>query len=554
MAGDSFLIFCDICESLTRESSRKALAQQAAEYLRTLTPGDAKIATLFLLGSPLAGSQKLRLGGSLLWQAVNAVAPAKDEAYRKVTQDAVDVGEVVYQVMTSFARTEPQNLSISDVHSHFVRIHAAQGSGSLSRRSQLFQALLKRMTALEAKWAVKIVSGEMRHGLNAGIMLDALALITGAQREKVETAFMFAGAMEEVVEGILRQGPDFLSLAAPRLFMPIRPMLAKSCQTLEEALEDMGSDCALEYKLDGARVQVHKENAEVMLFSRSLRDLTANLPDIAEVCRQDLRAGRAILDGEVIAVGPRDQPLPFQELSRRLTAESMPLGFQEPVVVHLYLFDILSLDSQPLYDRPYGERRRLLAAVAPENLLVPCLVAPDLAAARAFFQAALAQGHEGLVAKHLASTYRPGSRGKHWLKIKKKTTLDLVIVAAEYGYGRRHGWLSNYLLAARDAAAGKFLPVGKTFKGLTDSEFQQMTDRLKSLKISEDAGSVRVKPQIVVEVSFGNVQKSRRYQSGYALRFARIDRLRPDKDPNSIDTVEELGRIYSQEARRKKPS
>jgi DNA ligase-1 len=356
---------------------------------------------------------------------------------------------------------------------------------------------------------------------------------------------MFRGAIDEVAEGVFRDGSRYLESVSPEIFRPVRPMLAQPSQSVDEALETMDQVCALEYKLDGARIQIHKQGEKVRLFSRSLRDLTDNLPEVADRCVELVSAGNAILDGEVIAIGPGGEPLPFQTLSKRITAGALSLEFAEPTRVHLFLFDLLLVDDRPVFGLSFEKRCQLLESAASPDILVPSLVRPSLADARAFFDRAVAEGHEGLVAKHLESTYRPGSRGKQWLKIKKKITLDLVIVAAEYGYGRRHGWLSNYLLATRDETTGGFLPVGKTFKGLSDSEFEDMTTRLTSLKTSEIRGGITVRPEVVVEVSFGEIQKSRRYDSGYALRFARIERVRDDKSPDEIDTLQNINSIYT---------
>jgi DNA ligase-1 len=541
---NSFLSLCRLCEELARESGKKELARKVAGYLTSIPIEDAGAAARFLLGEPLPRRQKLNLGPSMLWNAVTEVAPADHEAYLEATEGSVDVGEAVFGVIESFGRAKPRQLWIGDVASRLEEIASAEGVGSVRRKHELLSDLFRGMTPLEAKWLSKIIVGEMRHGVSEGLMVDAVSLVADAERRRVESAFMFAGAIDQVIEGILRSGSSYLEAIAPVLFRPTSPMLAQPCQTVGEALDTMGDACVLEYKLDGARVQVHKDGGVVRLFSRALREMTENLPEIVEECKASVSAGSAILDGEVIATAEDGTPLPFQQLSKRITAEALPLAFAETTRTRLYLFDMLLAEGVSIYDRTFEERRKRLRLSVSEALLVPSLERPSPSEAAAFYAEAVADGHEGLVAKHLESPYRPGARGKHWLKIKKKITLDLVIIGAEYGYGRRHGWLSNYLLATRDERTGSLLPIGKTFKGLTDSEFEAMTERLTSLKTGERRGGITVKPEVVVEVSFGEIQRSRRYESGFALRFARIERIREDMRLEDIDTLQAIRRIH----------
>lgn len=567
MKDDSFLAFAETCEALSRESGRKKLAALVAAYLGSLEVGDARTASLFLLGTPLESGSRIDLGGALLWQAVQEVvedaSPAPRADYSEVTKDAVDVGEAVYAVLEAgktHRKTDRKghreehpsgHVSLGEVRATFERIRAATGAGSVGTKRRLLAGLIRGMSPLEAKWLAKIATGEMRHGVSEGLLLDAIALLAGVERAKVETASMFESSLENLVEGALSAGGAYFDTAGPVLFRPLRPMLAEVAGSVEDALEELGGRCLFEYKLDGARVQIHKEPGRVRIFSRALRDLTENLPEIALECSRKIEASTAILDGEVIAVGGDGAPLPFQDLSTRLTSKPSSLGLPSEIAASLRLFDVLLAEGAAVTDRPLEERRAVLRSVTDADVVVESLTTGSAAEAQAFYEKALAAGHEGLMAKDLSSTYRPGTRGKHWLKIKKKATLDVVIVAAEYGYGRRHGWLSNYHLAVRDEKTGKFLPVGKTFKGLTDIEFEEMTGRLLALKVSEQDWAVVVRPETVVEVSFGDVQRSSRYESGYALRFARIERLREDKKPDEADTLERLKQIFLAQGPRK---
>jgi len=325
----------------------------------------------------------------------------------------------------------------------------------------------------------------------------------------------------------------------------MKPMLAQTADDLAEVLARHQGRTALEYKLDGARVQIHKECAEVRVFSRQLADVTPSLPDVAAAVRAGLRARDAVVEGEVVAQDPAGRPLPFQQLMRRFRRKHDVETIARQVPVRLYLFDLLYRDGVSLIDRPNAERWQALAEVAGEVETVRRLVTGDPAEGETFLQAAYEAGHEGLVAKSLDSTYQPGVRGRAWLKLKHVETLDLVIVAADWGYGRRKGWLSNYHLAVRDD--GGFAVVGKTFKGPTDAEFQALTERLLGLERSRRGGTVFVQPQVVVEVAFNEVQHSPRYPSGLALRFARIVRVREDKGPAQADTLVRLQALYERQ-------
>jgi DNA ligase-1 len=326
------------------------------------------------------------------------------------------------------------------------------------------------------------------------------------------------------------------------VFRPIKPMLAKTAESVAEAWEAMKGPVALEYKLDGARVQIHARNGAVRIFSRNLADITEGFPEIVEQVRPALKKGEAIIEGEVIAVEPGGRPLPFQALSRRLGRVRDIETLRREIPVRLFLFDILFRDGILFIDKPNAERWRALAGMSLSA--VPRIVPKGEKEGEAFFQKAVREGYEGVVAKALSGLYSPGTRGSAWFKVKKVRSLDLVITAAEWGYGRRHGWLSNYVLSARDEETGEYLPVGKTFKGLTDLEFQAMTERLLHLRTGESRWSVSVKPEVVVEVLFSDVQKSPRYESGYALRFARIARVRDDKPPAEIDSIGTIAAIF----------
>jgi DNA ligase-1 len=336
------------------------------------------------------------------------------------------------------------------------------------------------------------------------------------------------------------------------VFRPVKLMLAQVASDVGEALAEHGGKTAFEYKYDGARVQIHKRGTEVRVFSRRLTDVTQSLPEVVEAVKANVKADEAIVEGEVIAVDDRGHPIPFQHLMRRFKRVHEVQGMAEKIPVRLYLFDVLFLDGKSLISLPYVQRRKILAENAGEIALTTRIVTEKKARAETFLNKAMDAGHEGLMAKKLDSPYTPGTRGKRWFKIKPVLEpLDLVITAAEYGYGRRHGWLSDYYLAARDAETGEFLNIGKTFKGLTDAEIKEMTRRLKELTVRQQGNRVIVLPKIVVEVAYNEIQKSPKYKSQMALRFVRITRVRDDKNPEDADIIEKVREIYERQFAKK---
>ncbi|HBH03442.1 MAG TPA: ATP-dependent DNA ligase, partial [Candidatus Rokubacteria bacterium] len=352
-----------------------------------------------------------------------------------------------------------------------------------------------------------------------------------------------------VAELAARGGAAALAAATASVGVPLLPMLAELAQGFDEVLAAHGGRTALEYKYDGARIQLHREGERIGVWSRRLSDVTRSLPDVVELAREQLGPGPLILDGEVLALDRAGRPLPFQELMRRFRRVHGVAALARELPLTLRLFDCLVADGRSLIDRPYAERWAALAALTGGRHLVERAVVDDAEAARAFLERALAAGHEGVMAKDLRSAYEPGGRGKRWLKLKAAETVDCVIVAADRGSGRRTGWLSNYHLAVADGAG--LADVGKTFKGLTDRQFVEMTECLRALATADDGYTVRVRPEIVVEVAYNEIQRSPTYPSGLALRFARITRIRDDKGPGQATTLAELRALYERQFRAK---
>jgi len=536
---------------LERTTSRLELANRLAEFLQKLGPTEIPAGLRLTIGQvfPEWDGRALNLSWKAAMKVVGGLASPTGADREVIFAEAEDTGEAV-RLLLEQARSEPPQpppLTILDVYRAFEEIAAASGRGSRQRKEELLQGLLLRASPVEAKTIVKDVIAEMRHGVGEGLMLEAIAQAAGVSPRLVSRANVLWGDLGEVALVALTEGEAALKQATVRVFRPLKPMLAQTADDLAEAFERYKGRVALEYKLDGARVQIHKRAGEVKIYSRHLSDVTASLPDVVDEIRRGLQANEAIVEGEAVAVDGQGRPLPFQHLMRRFRRVHDVAAMVREIPLQLHLFDLLYVDGRDLIDTPCEKRWQALEGVAGALSLVPRLIPQTVGEGQGFAEQAYRAGQEGVMAKDLASKYTPGVRGKAWLKLKHVLTLDLVIVAADWGYGRRHGWLSNYHLAARDGGTGEYLEVGKTFKGPTDEEFQEMTQRLLALERSRRSGTVFVEPRVVVEVLFNELQESSQYKSGLALRFARIARVREDKSPAEADTIQTLRRLYERQ-------
>jgi len=564
MSDTPFARLAQLGEQLEQTKKRGELAALLADYLQTLAPEEVPPGVRLTIGQvfPEWDGRALNVSWKALMAVVDGLVEVPPEARDAVWGEAVDGGEGIRLLLARGRRQPPQPppLTLLEVYGTFEAIAGTAGRGSRARKEALLRDLLVRASPVEAKYLAKIIYQEMRHGVSEGIMLDGIARAAGVKVRLVRRANQLWGDVGEVALVALTEREAGLKKATLRLFRPIKPMLAQTAEDMAEAFERYGGGgkLALEYKLDGARVQIHyavgpdaPDGGQVRIYSRNLADVTASLPDVASEIGEKLAAGEAIVEGEVVAVDRQGRPLPFQHLMRRFRRVRDVEAMVEEVPVQLHLFDLLYADRRSLIDAPNEARWAALVEAAGGLNLVQRLVPATVAEGEDFAEQAHRDGHEGVMAKELGSTYNPGVRGKSWLKLKHVMSLDLVVVAADWGYGRRHGWLSNYHLAARDARSGEYLVVGKTFKGLTDAEFEAMTERLLALERSRQRGTVTVQPQVVVEVLFNEIQESSQYRSGLALRFARITRLREDKGPAEADTIQTLRGLYDQQFRYK---
>jgi DNA ligase-1 len=474
-----------------------------ADLLRQLAPDEIEVAIGFLTGEPRQG--RLGVGWATLDKARHE-PPAGEPSLELLTVD---------QALDQVARTG--------------------GKGSAAARLTTLRELFHRATNGERDFLVRLVLGELRQGALEGVMVEAVARAAGLNSVTIRRAMMMAGGLAPVARAALREGRAGLARFTLRIFQPLQPMLAQPAASVAEALQTLGR-AAFEYKLDGARVQVHRAEDQVRVFSRTLNDVTAAVPEVVEAALS-LPVREAILDGEAIALREDGKPHPFQVTMRRFGRKLEVLAMRREVPLRVFFFDLMRLDGEDLIDRPQSQRFAALRAIAPPVLVVPAIVTAALAEAEPFYQEARARGHEGVMAKAPDAPYQAGQRGQAWLKVKAAVTLDLVVLAAEWGHGRRRGWLSNLHLGAREENGPGFVMLGKTFKGMTDAMLAWQTERLLALETHRDDYTVYVRPELVVEVAFNDIQESPHYPSGLALRFARIKGYRPDKRPDQADTI-----------------
>ena len=462
------------------------------------------------------------------------ILPAVAFLSGRMTQGRLGVGYAAIAGASDVPAATDATLSITDVDERFSALASISGAGSARDRAAVLRELFARATADEQNFLQRLMHGELRQGALEGVLVDAIAHAAKVSAASIRRAAMMAGDLGSVARAALHEGTHALDAFAIQLMVPVRPMLADSEDDVEAALASLG-DASLEYKLDGARTQIHKQGDDVRVFSRTLKDITAAVPEIVTLTRA-LPVRDAIFDGEVIALTPEGRPHPFQTTMRRVGRTRGVEQARAELPLTPYLFDCLYLDGTPLIDEPQERRIGVLHDTAP-HLAVATVVRPTADQARAFAAEAMARGHEGVMAKALDSPYSAGRRGSAWLKVKQARTLDLVVLAAEWGHGRRKGWLSNLHLGARDPDSNSFVMLGKTFKGLTDEMLTWQTTKFLALEIGRDAYTVYVKPELVIEIAFNEIQQSPVYPGGLALRFARVVRYREDKSAAAADTI-----------------
>jgi DNA ligase-1 len=498
-------------EAVAATSARGAKQSALAALFARLAPDEVEIAVGFLTGEPRQG----RLGVG--WRTLESARPP--------------------------AAAQAPSLELRDADQVLEELASLSGPGSGGRRLDLLRSLLARATAAEQDFLARLLRGELRQGALEGVLLEAVAKAAGLPAAELRAAAMRGGSLRAVAGAALAGGSAALAQFRLALMTPLQPMLAQTADDVADALARLGR-AAFEWKLDGARVQLHRDGDAVRVFTRRGNDVSDAVPELVErTLALPLRS--AVFDGEALALRADGRPQPFQvtmrRFGRRLDVESL----RRELPLSMQLFDCLHLDGEDWLERPAAQRWEALASRVPDELRVARLVTADSAEAGAFFESALAAGHEGLMAKSLDAPYEAGRRGAGWLKLKRAVTLDLVVLAAEWGSGRRQGWLSNLHLGARDPATGGFVMLGKTFKGLTDAMLSWQTERLQQLAVASEGHVVHVRPELVVEIAFDGVQASPHYPGGVALRFARVKAHRPDKRADEADTLETVQAIHA---------
>jgi DNA ligase-1 len=453
----------------------------------------------------------------------------------ELRQGRIGIGSSLLRSATSAAPAATAGLTLTEVDREFEALAAVRGARSTAERTVRLTRLFSRATRDEQDFLLRLIIGELRQGALEGIMLDAIAKAAELPASEVRRAAMMAGSVRAVARAGITEGAAGLSRFEIVLFTPVLPMLAQPAGGVAEALERLGS-AIFEWKLDGARVQVHKRGSEVRIYTRNLREVSGSVPDIVEQTGA-LCAAECILDGEAIALKPEGRPHPFQITMQRFGRKLDVADMRGSLPLSVYFFDILFIDGASLIGHATRDRHAALEQTVPPRLLLPRLMTGHANEADRFLKHALACGHEGVMAKDPEASYEAGRRGGAWLKIKQAHTLDLVVLAAEWGHGRRRGFLSNLHLGARDPDGGGFVMLGKTFKGLTDAMLKWQTEKLLSLEVSRDPYTVYVRPELVVEIDFNDVQSSPHYPGGVALRFARVKGYRTDKSASEADTI-----------------
>jgi DNA ligase-1 len=495
-------------------SSRLKKVERLSALLARLQPEEVPVAVAYLSGALPHGS--IGIG----WASLREVPPP-----------AADVG-----------------LELVEVEAILRRIGGLAGAGSQAARREALQDLFCRATESEQSFLRRLLTGEIRQGALEGVMVDAVSRAAGVPLTEVRRAAMLAGDLGAVAAAAIEGGSPALAGFRLSLLTPLQPMLAQSAEDVRSAFERI-RPAAVEWKLDGARIQIHRRDDEVRVFTRNLADVTDRVPEIVDAIRR-LPLASAVFDAEAIALRADGRPHPFGLTMSRFGSRSrrdldeMRADFP----LSPFVFDILHLDGEDLIDLPAEERFAALEERLPEELRVTRTVTDDPDRAERFLEDALARGHEGVMVKALDAPYEAGRRGASWIKVKRAHTLDLVVLAAEWGHGRRRGWLSNLHLGARDPETGGFVMLGKTFKGMTDEMLGWQTERLQEIETERDGITVHVRPELVVEVAFDGLQSSTRYPGGLALRFARVKGYRPDKGPDDADTIDTVRAIHDASA------
>jgi len=542
------LSFAELCQRVEGVSGSLEKVDLVAAFLKNLDDDELAVASGFIVGDLFSPSLDLVMGvgPSILYEAMARACGCSTERISDMLRATGDPGLVASAAVdkkkpigfAAFIKDEP--LSIKEVYQRLVAVARASGKGSQDAKVKNLQYLFSQATPLEAQYIARLAIEDMRIGIGEGGVRDAIAQAFSQDASKVERAYNLTNDIGLVAVNA-RKG----TLADLNVLInhPIKMMLAQVGEGISASMQELGS-AAIEWKYDGARVQIHKDGKRVRIFSRRLEDVTRSLPEIVRLA-QEVRADKAILDGEVVAIGKDSRPLAFQEILKRFRRKYNVEKQAKETPLHLFLFDLIYLDGQSTVDLPLTRRRELLEGIADPSILADQVISDSVQKAEEIYHQALEKGHEGLILKNSMSVYAPGKRGKNWLKIKPvMETLDLAVIGAKWGEGRRASFLGSYRLACLDEATSKLLDIGWVATGLTDEALAELTELFRELILVQNGMEVELKPAVIFEVAYEEIQKSQSYSSGYALRFPRLVRVRDDKSLEEADSLERVESLY----------
>ncbi len=540
--------FAELCQRVEGVSGSLEKVDLVAAFLKNLDDDELAVASGFIMGDLFSPSLDLVMGvgPSILYEAMARACGCSTERISDMLRATGDPGLVASAAVdkkkpigfAAFIKDEP--LSIKEVYQRLVAVARASGKGSQDAKVKNLQYLFSQATPLEAQYIARLAIEDMRIGIGEGGVRDAIAQAFSQDASKVERAYNLTNDIGLVAVNA-RKG----TLADLNVLInhPIKMMLAQVGEGISASMQELGS-AAIEWKYDGARVQIHKDGKRVRIFSRRLEDVTRSLPEIVRLA-QEVRADKAILDGEVVAIGKDSRPLAFQEILKRFRRKYNVEKQAKETPLHLFLFDLIYLDGQSTVDLPLTRRRELLEGIADPSILADQVISDSVQRAEEIYHQALEKGHEGLILKNSMSVYAPGKRGKNWLKIKPvMETLDLAVIGAKWGEGRRASFLGSYRLACLDEATSKLLDIGWVATGLTDEALAELTELFRELILVQNGMEVELKPAVIFEVAYEEIQKSQSYSSGYALRFPRLVRVRDDKSLEEADSLERVESLY----------
>lgn len=553
-----FRYFAEICATIEQIPGSLEMTDVVSSMLKEVDEDELPVVTNFVMGAvfPPWSSKLLGVGSRTLYTALAKSAGISERDVEDIIRETGDIGKTAVQVLKKDSSAQltfdsyvegKKELTILEVFDRLNRIANSSGKKSQATKVKNLQYLFNATSPIEAQYLSRLVVEEMRIGVGEGIVRDAIAKAFDVPVSMVERAFMLTNDLGVVAAAAKHGGAEEVSKLDIELNRPIKMMLAQVTPSIETALNDIG-EIAVEWKFDGARVQIHKEGDNVRIFSRKLEDVTSSLPDIVAAVKERVRAESVILDGEAVAIDENGRPRAFQEILKRFRRKYDVDSTVKAIPLTLNLFDILYLNGKSMLDKTLRERREILDACVDNDNRIHVdvqVITDDEAEIQRIYEEALNAGHEGIMLKNPDAPYTPGKRGKNWLKKKPiMETLDLAVIGAEWGYGRRANFIGSYALACYDPDSGRFLPIGKVATGITDEKLAELTELFSDLIVLESGTQIELRPEVVFEIAFEEIQKSPNYESGYALRFPRLVGVREDKSAEEAETLERIEQIY----------